>query len=153
MWNVTERQYPNIKYNLTPDIDDANYILDASHYLDIADMLTIIYNNMFGHSKVENTRQFVISAKRIEDDLILHFENLTNEDDEVLNKMFETLLKSDNRYQLEGRSGLAKVMKIVRYDLLGSDDDFSVVAENGVCKVDVKINLNGLRKKEGEREV
>ena len=152
VWNVTERQYPNIKYNLTPDIDDANCILDASHYLDIADMLTIIYNNMFGHSKVENTRQFVISAKRIEDDLILHFENLTNEDDEVLNKMFETLLKSDNRYQLEGRSGLAKVMKIVRYDLLGSDDDFSVVAENGVCKVDVKINLNGLRKNKEEEK-
>lgn len=151
VWNVTERQYPNIKYNLTPDIDDANCILDASHYLDIADMLTIFYNNMFGHSKVEDTRQFVITAKRIEDNLKLHFENFTNEDDEVLNKAFETLLKSDNRYQLEGRSGLAKVMKIVRYDLLGSDDDFSVVAENGVCKVDVRINLDGLRKKEEKK--
>lgn len=148
VWNVTERQYPNINYNLTPDIDDADCILDASHYLDIADMLTIFYNNMFGHSKVEDTRQFVITAKRIEDDLKLHFENFTNEDDEVLNKTFETLLKSDNRYQIEGRSGLAKVMKIVRYDLLGSDDDFSVVAENGICKVDVRINLDGLRKKE-----
>lgn len=148
VWKVTERQYPNINYSLTPDIDDADCILDASHYLDIADMLTIFYNNMFGHSKVEDTRQFVITAKRIEDDIKLHFENFTNENDAVLNKAFETLLKSDNRYQLEGRSGLAKVMKIVRYDLLGSDDDFSIVAENGVCKVDVRMKLDRLMKKE-----
>lgn len=152
VWRVTERQYPNIRYNLSSDVEEADCIVDASHYLDIADMLTIFYNNMFGHCKVEDIRHFVINAKRMEDDVVLHFENYTDETDDVLNSIFEELLKSDNRYQFEGRSGLAKVKKIVCYDLLGSDEDFIVVAENGVCKVDVKLKLNNLGKKEENYE-
>ena len=147
VWKVTERQYPNIRYRIASDINDANCIVDASHYLDIADMLTIFYNNMFGHSKMEDTRHFVINAKRIADEILLHFENQTDETDDDLNKVFAELLKSDNRYQFEGRSGLAKVKKIVRYDLLGSDNDFSVIAENGICKVDVRLKLRNLVKK------
>lgn len=143
VWNVTERQYPNIKHDLKVDVDDADIVVDAAHYLDIADMLTILYNNMFGHS-ITDDRRYSISVKDRGDYLILHFENQIQEDADSLNKTFMELLKSDNRLQLEGRSGLAKVKKIVMYDLKGEENDFSIIAENGVCKVEVLLRLKNL---------
>lgn len=152
VWKVTERQYPNIRYEVNFDIEAADCVIDSSHYLDIADLLTIIYNNMFGHSKEEEVRRFVVDANRIDDNLVLHFENNTDDNDDILNNTFTELLKSDNRYQMEGRSGLAKVKKIVRYDLNGSDDDISLVAEKGVCIVDIRLNLLFLKKIEESNE-
>ncbi len=149
VWRVTERQYPNILYDLKEKIDGANFVVDASHYMDIADMLTILYNNMFSHCKVEPTRMFVVSASRSADCIILHFENHVSEDDVILNKTFSDLLESEGRLQLEGRSGLVKVKKIIKYDLNGDDEDLQVVSENGICKVDVRLKLDNLKKKEG----
>lgn len=148
VWKITERQYPNIKYDLDLSIDEAFIVVDASHYPDIADMLTIFYNNMFGHSKVEALRRFAISAQKDEECILLHFENQTCGTDASLNTSFSELLKMDNRLQLEGRSGLAKVKKIILYDLNGREEDFSVVAENGICKVDVRLRIYNLEKKE-----
>lgn len=152
VWDVTQRQYPNIKHNLDLSIESASFVVDASHYSDIADMLTIFFNNMFGHSKVETIRGFTISTKRDLNYVYLHFENRTSENDDSLNETFDELLKMDNRLQLEGRSGLAKVKKIVLYDLNGNEDDFSVIAENGICKVDVRLKINSLEKKEVNNE-
>ncbi len=146
VWSVTERQYPNVKYRMNADIEDADFVVDASHYLDIADLLTILYNNMFGHGDPKSPRVYKISAKMGEESIVLHFENYTNEEDEVLNSMFAELLKSDNRLQLEGRSGLTKVKKIILYDLKGTEEDFTIQAENGICKVEVKLWLSNLRK-------
>lgn len=147
VWNVTERQYPNIKYRINKDIEDADFVVDASHYLDIADLLTILYNNMFGHGKATTPRVYTISANmREEKSIVLHFENLTNENDDVLNAMFIELLKSENRLQLEGRSGLAKVKKIILYDLKGSEEDFTIQAENGICRVDIRLWIHNLKR-------
>lgn len=148
VWNVTVRQYPNIKCRLNKDIEDADFVVDASHYLDIADLLTILYNNMLGHGNPKSPRNYNISAKMREDCIVLHFENYTNEGDDVLNNLFSVLLKSDNRLQLEGRSGLAKVKKIILYDLKGTEEDFVIMAEDGICKVDVRLWLNNLRNKQ-----
>ena len=148
VWRVTERQYPNIQYNLKEDIGGADIIVDASHYMDIADMLTILYNNMFSHCKVESIRSFVISAHHLDDYIVLHLENHVGEADDTINKTFAELLKSEGRLQLEGRSGLVKVKKIIKYDLDGDDEDLCIVAENGVCKVDVRLKLENLKKKE-----
>lgn len=145
VWKVTERQYPNINYKLNISIDEANFTVDASHYPDIADMLTIFYNNMFGHSKVEDSRVFAISANSDKESICLHFENQTSDNDDLLNATFADLLRMDNRLQLEGRSGLAKVKKIVLFDLNGSENDLSVVADNGICKVDVRLFKNHLK--------
>ena len=148
VWRVTERQYPNVKFHLDKRINDTDFIVDASHYLDIADMLTILFNNMFSHSIVKNPRDYHISANRDGEFVLLHFENQTCEDDDLLNATFAELLKLDNRLQLEGRSGLAKVKKIIIFDLQGKEEDFSIIAEQGICKVDVRLRLNSLLKKE-----
>ena len=109
------------------------------------DILTIFFNNMFSYCRPKRQRQFSISAKLEGDLMHLHFENEIKEDEEMLNKKFEEMLSSYNRLQTEGRSGLVKVRKIIKYDLGCEDNELQIVAENGFCKTDVFINIKDLK--------
>ncbi len=145
VWNIMLKTYPNIDSELNVEITDANVLIKAKYFVHISDILTIFFNNMFSYCRPKRQRQFSISAKLEGDLMHLHFENEIKEDEEMLNKKFEEMLSSYNRLQTEGRSGLVKVRKIIKYDLGCEDNELQIVAENGFCKTDVFINIKDLK--------
>lgn len=145
VWNIMLKTYPNLDCELNVEITDANVLIKAKYFVHISDILTIFFNNMFSYCRPKRQRLFSISAKLEGDLMHLHFENEIREDEEQLNKKFEEMLSSYNRLQTEGRSGLVKVKKIIKYDLGCEDNELQVVAENGFCKTDVFINIKELK--------
>jgi len=146
VWNVIARQYPNLHLNAQFDTKDAKVILQARFYRSVADVLTIIYNNMFNHGSTEPFDNVRVSAKRTDDRLKLHFENLTTRLDEEVNEEIQGRLAS-NRIQQEHGSGLAKVRNIVVSEFGGGIEDFSAEARNGRCHVDLILQLDNLIKR------
>lgn len=145
VWNIMLKTYPNLDCELNVEITDANVLIKAKYFVHISDILTIFFNNMFSYCRPKRQRLFSILAKLEGDLMHLHFENEIREDEEQLNKKFEEMLSSYNRLQMEGRSGLIKVKKIIKYDLGCEDNELMVVAENGFCKTDVFINIKELK--------
>lgn len=145
VWEVIARQYPNLRINARFDTDDAKVILQARYYRSVADVLTIIYNNMFNHGSTQPFDNVAVIARRSGDQLRLHFENLTVKSDEEVNDDIKKKLES-NRFQLEHGSGLSKVKNIVVSEFGGSSDDFSAVARGGKCHVDLVLQLEKLVK-------
>lgn len=146
VWNVIARQYPNLHLNAQFDTDDAKVILQARFYRSVADVLTIIYNNMFNHGSTEPFDNVRVAAKRTDDRLELSFENLTKRPDEEVNEEIQGRLAS-NRIQQEHGSGLAKVRNIVVSEFGGGMDDFSAEARDGRCYVNLILQLDNLIKR------
>lgn len=145
VWEVIARQYPNLRFNARFDIEDAKLILQAKYYRSVADVLTIIYNNMFNHGSTQPFDNVAVSAKRTGNELRLHFENRTTKPDDVVNDDIQKRLAS-NRFQFEHGSGLSKVKNIVVSEFGGRSDDFSAVAKDGKCHVDLILQLDKLKK-------
>lgn len=146
VWNVIARQYPNLHIDAQFDTVDAQVILKAKFYRSVADVLTIIYNNMFNHGSTQPFNNVAVSARRCGDELRLHFENLTTKPDEEVNDDIQNRLAS-NRFQQEHGSGLAKVKNIVINEFGCNDADFSVSARDGKCHVDLVLQLDKLIKR------
>ena len=145
VWEVIARQYPNLHINAQFDTDDARVILQARFYRSVADVLTIIYNNMFNHGSTQPFDNVVVTARRTGGELRLHFENLTAKSDEEVNDDIRKKMNS-NRFQQEHGSGLAKVKNILVSEFGGSCDDFTVEARDGKCHVDLLLQLDNLLK-------
>ena len=59
-------------------------------------------------------------------------------------KRFKEMLTSYSRLQMEGKSGLIKVKKIIKYDLACESNEVLIKAENNKCLIDVNIELKDL---------
>lgn len=145
VWDVIARQYPNIHINVHFDIKEAKVIFQAKFYRSFADVLTIIYNNMFNHGSTQSFDNVVVTACRIGGELRLHFENLTTKPDILVNEDIQRRLAS-NLYQQEHGSGLAKVRNIAISEFGCNDGDFSAIAKDGRCHVDLILQLEKLIK-------
>lgn len=89
------------------------------------------------------TRRFVVGLEKINDGFVrMHFENDIKESEEVLNVRLREMQNLENRLQLEGKSGLVKVRKIIKYDLGHENNELIAKAENGKCIIDVIINTS-----------
>lgn len=95
---------------------------------------------MLSYSKSTDMNSFFVSLSQEDDIINLHFENDIKEDGDQLNAKFEDMLKSDSRLQVEGRSGLVKVRKIIKYDLGCEQNELSIKALDGKCIADVFVN-------------
>ena len=54
------------------------------------------------------------------------------------------MLKLDGRLQMEGRSGLVKVKKIIKDELGCKQNSLDIKAENSICRATVTIRLNDI---------
>lgn len=142
VWDVTLKMYPNIQCNVDYFGREYDMNVKATYFIHISDILTIFYNNMLSYSKREILRQFRIGLKRQDDVIILYFENSIDKDETELNKTFDEMLKADDRLSIEGKSGLVKVKKIIKYDLKCEDNSLFIRAENGKCITEVAICAN-----------
>lgn len=145
VWEVIARQYPNLHIDAQFETEDSKVILQARFYRSVADVLTIIYNNMFNHGSTAPFDNVAVCARRTDDKLSLHFENLITKPDEEVNEDIRKKLAS-NQFQLDHGSGLSKVKNILVGEFGGSNDDFSAVARNGKCHVDLVLKLDNLIK-------
>ena len=145
VWDVIARQYPNLHINAQFDTEDAKVILQARFYRSVADVLTIIYNNMFNHGSTVPFDNVAVYARRLGNQLSLHFENLTTKPDEEVNEDIRKKLAS-NQFQLDHGSGLSKVRNILVGEFGGKSEDFAAVARNGKCHVDLVLQLDNLLK-------
>jgi len=140
VWEITSKMYPNIKPSVNFDGAENDIVIQSAYFIHISDLLTIFFNNMFSYSKPGNTRIFNLRLDREYDIITIHLENEIIEPEDVLNAKFKEMLQSYSRLQQEGRSGLVKVKKIIKYDLGCEQNELSIKAENGKCIVDVSIN-------------
>ena len=144
VWSITSKMYPNILVDLNFSGPGNEIILKSAYVIHISDMLTIFYNNMFSYSKVESPRPFKIEVTDEGEYIRILFENNVREDENSLNERFKEMLKSDSRLQMEGRSGLVKVNKIIKAELGCDQNRLEIKAENGKCKASVLINLKDI---------
>ena len=140
VWEITSKMYPNINPSVNFEGTENDIVIQSAYFIHISDMLTIFFNNMFSYSKPGNTRFFNLSLRRKDDIVTIHLENEIIEPEDVLNVKFKEMLQSYSRLQQEGRSGLVKVKKIIKYDLGCEQNELSIKAEQGKCIVDVSIN-------------
>ena len=141
VWQITSKMYPNIIEDLTFEGFENDIVIKSEYVIHISDMLTIFYNNMFSYSKVENPRPFRISLVREGNNVILTFENNISEHEDSLNAKFKEMLQLESRLQMEGRSGLVKVNKIIKAELGCERNLLEIKAENGKCIASVVLNL------------
>lgn len=135
--------YPNINSEVKRYGEEDDIMIKSSYFIHLSDILTIFYNNMFSYSKPMPTRRFVVGLEKINDGFVrMHFENDIKESEEVLNVRLREMQNLENRLQLEGKSGLVKVRKIIKYDLGHENNELIAKAENGKCIIDVIINTS-----------
>ena len=143
VWNITSKMYPNINSEVKRYGEEDDIMIKSSYFIHLSDILTIFYNNMFSYSKPMPTRRFVVGLEKINDGFVrMHFENDIKESEEVLNVRLREMQNLENRLQLEGKSGLVKVRKIIKYDLGHENNELIAKAENGKCIIDVIINTS-----------
>ncbi len=145
VWDNTKTFYPSIPVECKISIPQL--IIRAEYGIHFIDLLRIFFSNMFKYSK--NTlpyRTLLFSGSIDKDILYLHFENETDKPDSDLNKELQALLPSTGNLLKEGKSGLIKARKIVKYDLKCVDNDVTAFALNNKCVVDVRINMSVLEK-------
>lgn len=145
VWQITSKMYPNIKVKLEPISPNEDIIIKSMYVIHISDMLTIFYNNMFSYSKVESQRPFKIEMAVDGDNVRISFENNIDEDEDILNERFKEMLQLDSRLQMEGRSGLVKVKKIIQAELGNEHNQLEIFAKEWKCKATVVINLKDIR--------
>lgn len=145
VWQITSKMYPNIKANLKLIPPNEDIIIKSMYVIHISDMLTIFYNNMFSYSKVEPQRPFKIEMAKEGENVRIYFENNIDEDENLLNERFKEMLQLDSRLQMEGRSGLVKVKKIIQAELGYEHNQLEIAAVEGKCKATVVINLKAIR--------
>lgn len=145
VWNITHKMYPNIICNVDMPKKGNDVTIKSAYFIHISDILTIFFNNMLSYSKPNHVRKFSISLEKNEEGYIkICFINEIKEPEEILNAKFKEMLKSDSRLQEEGRSGLVKVRKILKYDLGCLQNEVEVKAEDGKCISEVIINLKDI---------
>lgn len=144
VWQITSKMYPNIKAELDLISPKEDIIIKSMYVIHISDMLTIFYNNMFSYSKVELHRPFKVEMVRDGDNVRIYFENNIEEDEALLNERFKEMLQLDSRLQMEGRSGLVKVKKIIQAELGDEHNQLEIIAKDGKCKAMVVINLKAI---------
>lgn len=145
VWQITAKMYPNIEAKLELISPNEDIIIKSMYVIHISDMLTIFYNNMFSYSKVEPQRPFKIEMAKEGDNVRICFENNIDEDEDRLNERFKEMLQLDSRLQMEGRSGLVKVKKIIQAELGHEHNRLEIIAKEGKCKATVVINLKAIR--------
>lgn len=145
VWQITSKMYPNIEEKLELISPNEDIIIKSMYVIHISDMLTIFYNNMFSYSKVEPQRPFKIEMAKEGDNVRICFENNIDEDEDRLNERFKEMLQLDSRLQMEGRSGLVKVKKIIQAELGHEHNRLEIIAKEGKCKATVVINLKAIR--------
>jgi len=100
---------------------------------------------MFNHGSTVPFDNVAVYARRLGNQLSLHFENLTTKPDEEVNEDIRKKLAS-NQFQLDHGSGLSKVRNILVGEFGGKSEDFAAVARNGKCHVDLVLQLDNLLK-------
>ena len=145
VWQITSKMFPNIDVEMRVSPLDKEIIIKSEYVIHISDMLTIFYNNMFCYSKIEPHRYFETILEQPEDGKVtISFINDISESEENLNNKFKEMLNMDSRLQMEGKSGLVKVKKIIKAELGCEENRLEINAENGKCIARVIINIKDI---------
>ena len=146
VWNIINRSYSNVNVHIEDDVDrELHQKISATYCMPFGDLLTIVFSNMFQHSRKEHPRNFVVSGRMKKGFAHLHFENKIDGSDEELNKRLKVFLTDDSRLQKEGGSGISKVKQILHYDLRCAENRIDMFAKGGICSTDVYINLDPIK--------
>lgn len=142
VWDSTGKFYPKRPHRCNFEIQGAEITLNASFGIHFSDILRIFLTNMFKNSPVGS--DFKISSTLDKQILFLTFENQINNDHIVLNKEFETIMLATDKLLFEGKSGLIKAQKIVKYDLGDITNFICIKADEKKCIATIRINLENL---------
>ncbi|BAX81943.1 hypothetical protein [Labilibaculum antarcticum] len=142
VWDSTEKFYPKNSHPLESKLQGAKITIKAAYGIHFSDIMRIFLTNMFKNSIPRST--FKIDTKIENQILTLTFENQINVDTETLNKEFDLIMESTARLSLEGKSGLIKAKKILKYDLGDLSNYVCIKAVEGKCIATIRINLENL---------
>lgn len=126
-------------------IKGESFMIKSIYVMHYADVLRNIISNMFNHSidAVDGKRHFKLNVT-IEDEIVkIEFVNDTAGDPDELNRLFEQKLKDTTSAFGEGGSGIAKVNKILKHDLVCPSNTLTMNATSeGKCITTVIIHLD-----------
>lgn len=142
VWDSTGKFYPKKFHACNLDLQGAKITIKAAYGIHFSDIMRIFLTNMFKNSPSGN--DFNINAIIEDHILLLTFENYTNLDEVVLNKEFATIMEAPDKLLFEGKSGLIKAQKIVKYDLGDINNFVCIRAETGKCIATIRINIENL---------
>lgn len=144
----TVRDYlPEYKTELHLDNNAPKLQICAEYYPSMFDLFTIFFSNMFVHSMNEETKNLLVKVNYDKfRNLQIQFVNKLPPyiDEKAANKKFEELLKKESLLQKEGGSGLVKANNIVKYELQNVENGFTIQAKDGLCIVDIHVNMTNL---------
>jgi hypothetical protein len=146
-WESTRKFYPKVNCECQLNLQGANLTILALYGIHFSDILRIFLTNMFKYGsccQYSNKVNYQIKTTIENNILIFTFENDIKEDEESLNKRFQSYMDSQGRLQLEGGSGLVKAQKIVKYDLDDTENYVNISATNKKCIATVRIDLQNL---------
>lgn len=145
VWNITHKMYPNIECKVAINGHENDVTIKSAYFIHVSDILTIFFNNMLSYSKPSPLRCFSISLNPMDNGFLsVTFENDIKEPEDVLNAKFKEMLQTYSRLQEEGRSGLVKVKKILKYDLGCPQNEIYIEATSGKCITRILINLKDI---------
>lgn len=119
VWNNTEKCYPKMNAKCKVEIR-SNPTIRSSYYIHFTDLFRILLDNMFKYGEEKNgTKDLEFYCS--EDDGFLRLKFINNVKDMTTDLPFKTsqdgqLLVNTNRLLSEGKSGISKAIKIVKYD-------------------------------------
>ena len=142
VWDSTGKFYPKRPHRCNFEIQGAEITINASFGIHFSDILRIFLTNMFKNSPVGS--DFKISSTLDKQILFLTFENQIDNDHIALNKEFETIMLATDKLLFEGKSGLIKAQKIVKYDLGDIANFVCIKADEKKCIATIRINLEDL---------
>ncbi|MDK2773333.1 MAG: hypothetical protein KYX68_14100, partial [Flavobacterium sp.] len=152
VWNNTEKCYPKMNANCEVKIN-SNPIIKSSYYIHFTDLFRILLDNMFKYSIFkDNTKELSFNCSEENGFLRLKFINdAENTDKELPLKENEKgeLLVDTKKLLSEGKSGITKAIKIVKYDFDNENNFIQVLTENeGKFEIIVNVEIKNLLQNE-----
>lgn len=152
VWNNTEKCYPKMNANCEVQIT-SNLIIKSSYYIHFTDLFRILLDNMFKYSIFkDNTKELSFNCSEENGFLRMKFINdAENNDIELPLKENEKgeLLVDTKKLLSEGKSGITKAIKIVKYDFDNENNFIQVLTENeGKFEIIVSVEVKNLLQNE-----
>lgn len=151
---ISHLVYNTIRYSNTDcetndqlSIKGESFMIKSAYVMHYADILRNIFHNMFKHSTdaVDGKRHFTLNVEIGLDNVRFEFINDISEDPDRLNMIFNEKLHNTSSAIGEGGSGIAKIKKILKQDLVCDENSITMNAIEGKCLTNVVIYLGNFK--------
>lgn len=127
------------------ETDEVDISLFGWSRIHLSDVFRTIFTNMILYCKHDFLPKLLLRIKEKDGKLILEFINDIDCDEKELNLKLSSVMNSSEALQKEGRSGLVKIRKIIKFDLGCEDNEIEAFAKEGKFTTKVSIDLKKLR--------